>query len=463
MKIGFLIISLFLVFLFTDAYAILDPPVNLQVTSVTSSSVTLIWDPPKDISSLIGYKIESRIGSAQYEIIEQNTGNLKTTYSHMDLSENTFYSYRVTAVYENDEVSIPSNEETAYTSTDTEQQVAKDSDGDKIPDNIDDCPLESENYNEFEDSDGCPDNKPAISEGTATSTVGTVTIAQQEYHTDRKTPIVLELSGNLEEFTIEEPLFFAISSNDDDKSILDYTPQTFVKNDGRFNYDITLPILVQDGQYTLQAIYKNEQIGTVTFYVKTKGLEPQISKNPSLEIYGIDQPITFSVINPDYPENAIKIYYWKIMDEDSQVIKPPKNDGSTLNYNFQKFGTYDVKLTVIDNFGNIQHILSDPITVSSNVFQQQSDSIPSWIKNNAEWWAAGQVDDSSFVQGIQYLIQEGIITIPPTAQGSGSDLNEIPSWIKNNAEWWAAGQVDDSSFVQGIQYLIQEGIMTIQS
>ena len=325
MKIGFLIMFFFLVFLFADAYAILDPPVNLKIIEVTSSSVTLAWDPPKDISSLIGYKIESRIGSAQYEIIEQNTGNLEATYSHTDLSENVVYSYQVVAVYENDQVSVPSNEETAYTSTDTEQQVAKDSDGDKIPDNIDDCPLESENYNEFEDSDGCPDNKPAISEGTATSTVGTVTIAQQEYHTDRKTPIVLELSGNLEEFTIEEPLFFAISSNDDDKSILDYTPQTFVKNDGRFNYDITLPILVQDGQYTLQAIYKNEQIGTVTFYVKTKGLEPQISKNPSLEIYGIDQPITFSVINPDYPENAIKIYYWKIMDEDSQVIKPPKN------------------------------------------------------------------------------------------------------------------------------------------
>ncbi|MDH3833736.1 MAG: hypothetical protein OES34_06180 [Nitrosopumilus sp.] len=88
-------------------------------------------------------------------------------------------------------------------------------------------------------------------------------------------------------------------------------------------------------------------------------------------------------------------------------------------------------------------------------------NIPSWIKNNAEWWAADQIDDNSFVQGIQFLIKEGIMHIPSTVQGSGNNTNEIPSWIKNNAEWWAADQIDDNSFVQGIQYLIKEGIMKI--
>ena len=87
--------------------------------------------------------------------------------------------------------------------------------------------------------------------------------------------------------------------------------------------------------------------------------------------------------------------------------------------------------------------------------------IPDWIKNNAEWWAAGQIDDDAFVQGIQYLIKEDVLKIPPTAQGSVSDSNGIPDWIKNNAEWWAAGQIDDDAFVQGIQYLIKEGIMKV--
>ena len=88
-------------------------------------------------------------------------------------------------------------------------------------------------------------------------------------------------------------------------------------------------------------------------------------------------------------------------------------------------------------------------------------SIPSWIKNNAGWWADGTIDDTAFVQGIQFLIKENILKIPSTAQGTSSE-NEIPSWIKNNAGWWADGTIDDTAFVQGIQFLIKEGILSVQ-
>ena len=36
---------------------------------------------------------------------------------------------------------------------------------------------------------------------------------------------------------------------------------------------------------------------------------------------------------------------------------------------------------------------------------------------------------------------------------------EIPTWIKNNAGWWAEGKIDDNSFIQGIQFLIKEGLI----
>ena len=44
-----------------------------------------------------------------------------------------------------------------------------------------------------------------------------------------------------------------------------------------------------------------------------------------------------------------------------------------------------------------------------------------------------------------------------------SEKTQIPSWIKNNAGWWAEGAIDDDSFVQGIQFLIKEGILSIPS
>ena len=36
-------------------------------------------------------------------------------------------------------------------------------------------------------------------------------------------------------------------------------------------------------------------------------------------------------------------------------------------------------------------------------------TIPDWIKKNAGWWADGSIDDNSFIQGIQFLVKEGII------------------------------------------------------
>ena len=88
-------------------------------------------------------------------------------------------------------------------------------------------------------------------------------------------------------------------------------------------------------------------------------------------------------------------------------------------------------------------------------------AIPDWIKNNAGWWAADQIDDSAFVQGIQYLIKEGIMFIPAAEASESTGSQEIPAWIKNNAGWWADGQIDDSSFLQGIQYLVKVGIIKV--
>ena len=87
-------------------------------------------------------------------------------------------------------------------------------------------------------------------------------------------------------------------------------------------------------------------------------------------------------------------------------------------------------------------------------------SIPDWIKNNAGWWAEGQIDDASFLQGISYLIQNNIIVVSPTDAGSESS-GTIPDWVKNNAGWWATDRIGDEAFVNAIQYLIQKGMIQV--
>ncbi|MGB9002941.1 MAG: hypothetical protein WCC52_03950 [Nitrosotalea sp.] len=91
----------------------------------------------------------------------------------------------------------------------------------------------------------------------------------------------------------------------------------------------------------------------------------------------------------------------------------------------------------------------------------QSIVIPSWVKKNAGYWATGQLGDSDFVSGMQYLVQQGIMKIPLSASTSNSSSQQIPSWVKTNAGWWANGQISDSDFIKGIQYLVSSGIIKV--
>ncbi len=115
------------------------------------------------------------------------------------------------------------------------------------------------------------------------------------------------------------------------------------------------------------------------------------------------------------------------------------------------------------NFNNLDgnDLAKTSIPIVINRITNQNDiSIPDWIRNNALWWSEEQIDDNTFIQGIEYLIKNDIIVIPQTQQET-TDSQDIPSWIRNNAGWWADGQIDDETFVQGLGFLIQKGIIRV--
>ncbi|MBL7015278.1 MAG: hypothetical protein ISR81_07510 [Nitrosopumilus sp.] len=122
--------------------------------------------------------------------------------------------------------------------------------------------------------------------------------------------------------------------------------------------------------------------------------------------------------------------------------------GEKFSFKFEENGFFDYYCTL------------HPWMMGTIIVGENTPTVPEWIKNNAGWWAEGAIDDQAFVQGIQYLITNGILDIPQT-ESEGTSGNEIPSWIKNNAAWWAEGAIDDQAFVQGIQYLISNGILQV--
>ncbi len=107
---------------------------------------------------------------------------------------------------------------------------------------------------------------------------------------------------------------------------------------------------------------------------------------------------------------------------------------------------------------------TSPIIISSSWAEE---SIPSWIKNNAGWWASGMITEDEFLKGIEYLINNNIILIDSTIDekayvpSDNSATNRVPDWVKNNADWWAADLIGDYDFLNGIKYLINKGIILV--
>jgi len=217
--------------------------------------------------------------------------------------------------------------------------------------------------------------------------------------------------------------------------------------------NLPLTTMTENAQFKINLSWEPQSIksgSTITFYYKILDafyVDRQVDVSYDLSIFhdgkeigqvsGISADMGFSVIEFNVPDNV----------------------SGVMTLQFENLNGSDLANAIF------------PVVV--NRINIDETSIPVWIKNNAGWWATDQIDDSSFLQGIQYLIQEGIMIIPLTESSDDSDAipdagqraqtfdQRVPLWIKNNAGWWATDQIDDSSFLQGIQYLIQEGIMII--
>jgi len=98
----------------------------------------------------------------------------------------------------------------------------------------------------------------------------------------------------------------------------------------------------------------------------------------------------------------------------------------------------------------------------------QDAQIPAWVKNTAGWWGSGEISENEFVTGIEYLINNNIILLDfvpcnDEIQSQYVDTKSIPDWIKNNANWWSENLIDDTDFINGLQYLIEYKIIKIDN
>ena len=208
----------------------------------------------------------------------------------------------------------------------------------------------------------------------------------------------------------------------------------------------------------------DKQWGTISVDNPTLELPYTAVDNPQYEkikIFGIIEEqraypfVNIIITEPDGKTYPIKIratrdgYY-------ENLILICCGDIGTYNV-YAEWREYHIGTVTIDV---TQKPKSQPTTTPALIAEPVT-AIPGWIKTHAGWWAGGQINDSAYLLGIQYLIEEGIMVIPSTEMSESSGSQEVPVWIKNNAGWWASGQIDDITYVSGIQYLVKVGIIKV--
>ncbi len=104
-------------------------------------------------------------------------------------------------------------------------------------------------------------------------------------------------------------------------------------------------------------------------------------------------------------------------------------------------------------------------TFISNTSAQEEKQIPIWIKDVAKWWSNDEISEKEFLTGIEYLINNNIISLDSIPCGllGTSSTEQVPTWFKNNAKWWSENLIGETEFLNGIEYLIKKQIISIDN
>jgi hypothetical protein len=149
--------------------------------------------------------------------------------------------------------------------------------------------------------------------------------------------------------------------------------------------------------------------GTLNVDFSTVPLEPNPNESLKMEINFLNPNTGKTQIHIDYKVTVVKD--GKNIFEAGNPVPLHTSAGSvTIPVQVGDEGSYNALIEV-------SGILFQPIPPETVSFDfavgnvKTGISIPEWVKNNAGWWASGQIGDSDFVSGIQWLITNGIMKV----------------------------------------------------
>ena len=253
------------------------------------------------------------------------------------------------------------------------------------------------------------------------------------------------------------------------------------KSDGSFStaFRVGGPTWPEDGTYTIKVSYGGNLEKTFSYQKSSMNSDDDVSTNDD---NSLDDSNELFAENP-----KIRISDFPSLDRSPQYyIDRYNNEPSYKSWFDSQFPDYVIqdvvgyKPTHVQNFPSLDRSPQYYIDRYNNEpsykswFDSQfpeksiydilgfSSYIPDWIKTYAELWATGDISDSEFITGLDFMLEHNIIVIPNLQYSEQNFVSNIPNWIRNNADWWANDLISQQEFVNSLEYLIEEQIIEIE-
>ena len=197
---------------------------------------------------------------------------------------------------------------------------------------------------------------------------------------------------------------------------------------------------------------------------------------PDIPVSGCPMKWQINFLNKlDETEFLAQVQYdLLVLDEDGKPVRSVARDEGRVFF-YSPSGLSTIEMTVREEPGTARYAVwvyglapesVVPNGTNTDSLQLEIDVdpprdaivLPAWIKVTVEFWTSGVTSDAEFVSAIQFLINERVIMVHPTASESDG-ATEVLQWVKTTARFWADGLTTDREFVDAIQFLIGAGII----
>lgn len=177
-----------------------------------------------------------------------------------------------------------------------------------------------------------------------------------------------------------------------------------------------------------------------------------------IEVIPGDWYVTVGFLDPltDEPQTGIK-YTIEVRSEDVKLFGPASGTHDSTNPLVIPISLANGTNEVVVSVSGVTSGDMETATITVVIAER---TVPDWIREDTRTWVRGQAGDYTFLAGIQYMADRGIIRTDDTPEPDGAP-GPVPDWVRDVAGWWTQGKITDGDYIRAVEKMITYGAIQI--